>query len=366
MASPNTVFVLGAGASVEAGVPTMARFLERAFLLSPSTEAKPAFDLVARGRSLLQQSQSKAQLNIRNLESVFAAFEMAALFGRLGNLPAPDIERLVPSMQTLIVQTIQHCMEVEFFQGRMAAPSKYADFGKLLKQLREKGHNVSVITFNYDIGIDLGLWHNQVDTDYCLADRNDPNNASIELMKLHGSVNWAGCPKCSRIIPRYMRVAVPQLQTKVSEFGVPTKQMSLSALAYAEKFLEAKCGACGTACKPEPVIIPPTPNKARLHTELKSVWQRAAAKLSEAENIFVIGYSWPEGDHFFHQLYAVGSVGPTILSRFWVWDPDENVKLKFKSRLLGQQALDCFGPPHEGTKFSHALQRLPGEFGITK
>jgi hypothetical protein len=77
-------------------------------LISPSgtSEIARAFSLVAAARSQLQRAQSKARLDIRNVESVFAAFEMAALFERLGDLPREDIGRLLPSMRQVIVHTI--------------------------------------------------------------------------------------------------------------------------------------------------------------------------------------------------------------------------------------------------------------------
>src|SRR3954464_3378207 len=102
----NTVFVLGAGASVDAEVPAMGDFLDRAFLLSPTDpEIKRDFDLVSLGRSRLTRSQSKAKFDIRTLEPVFAGFEMATLFGRLGDLDSQTTEQLVPAMRRLIVHT---------------------------------------------------------------------------------------------------------------------------------------------------------------------------------------------------------------------------------------------------------------------
>jgi hypothetical protein len=108
----NTVFILGAGASADANVPQMKDFLEKAMLLSPSDEVAEAFALVSKAGSRLQLAQSKAQLNIRNVESVFAAFEMAELFERLGDLRVDEIRRLTDAMRTVIVHTVEHYMQV--------------------------------------------------------------------------------------------------------------------------------------------------------------------------------------------------------------------------------------------------------------
>src|SRR5882672_30995 len=93
----NSVFILGAGASVHAGAPVMRDFLDQAGLIGrsePGTEDRRAFEIVTRARSELQLVHSKAQFDLRNLESVFAAFEMAEVFGRLGSLAKNDVNGL--------------------------------------------------------------------------------------------------------------------------------------------------------------------------------------------------------------------------------------------------------------------------------
>ena len=347
----------------------MKNFLEQAFLLAPiDPDTKRAFDLVARGRSLLQRSQSKAQLNIRNVESVFAAFEMASLFGRLGDMPPEEVKELGSAMRRLIVHTIEHYMVVPVYPKRMGAPRNYGEFGKLVRELGANGHQVSVLTFNYDIGIDLGLWQSGIEVDYCLRPEPiDEQGRTIDLIKLHGSLNWVGCSKCGQLIPRQMRY-VQESALKANSFmenPLPFL-VELRPLSTLGQLRESRC-SCGAEIGAEPVIIPPTPNKARLHEELRTVWARAAHHLREADNIFVIGYSWPDGDHFFHQLYAVGTVGDVVLRRFWVCDPDPAVREKFQRLLLGQQALDCFGPEAalEAYRFGGAIDAIAGMFGVT-
>src|SRR5437773_7286949 len=89
--SVNSVFILGAGASAHAGVPLMNEFFQVAedLLWTRAIEAaddQVAFELVLRARAQLQPVLSKARFNVRNLEAVFTAFEMAQLFGELGSL----------------------------------------------------------------------------------------------------------------------------------------------------------------------------------------------------------------------------------------------------------------------------------------
>src|SRR4051794_20523853 len=86
--TPKTVYIFGAGASADAGAPVMYDFLDRAeSLLSGRSvdDERESFELVFDGIHRLQGVYAKSQLDTENLEAVFAAFEMAALIGRIGD-----------------------------------------------------------------------------------------------------------------------------------------------------------------------------------------------------------------------------------------------------------------------------------------
>jgi hypothetical protein len=61
-------------------------------------------------------------------------------------------------------------------------------------------------------------------------------------------------------------------------------------------------------------------NKEDYCRQLQSVWARAAKELSEAQDIYAIGYSYPKSDAFFRYLYALGTVGGPVLRKFWVFN----------------------------------------------
>jgi hypothetical protein len=83
--------------------------------------------------------------------------------------------------------------------------------------------------------------------------------------------------------------------------------------------------------------------------------------ISEAENIFVIGYSLPPTDAFFEYLYALGSVGDVTLKKFWVFNPDDtgNVKQRFES-LLGPGAHQRF--KYFPMTFDKAIDQVRNQF----
>ena len=105
------VFVLGAGASADSGAPTSNNFMDRAesFLGDTSLGGhdRDAFELVFKARNKLKDVLSKATLDLDNLEVLFNAFEMAALFNRLGDLATDDVRSLPGAMRRVIARTIE-------------------------------------------------------------------------------------------------------------------------------------------------------------------------------------------------------------------------------------------------------------------
>lgn len=87
------VFILGAGASHEGGAPVMHDFLDTAqdLLTRKQTgDVGADFERVFKGIHALQRVHSKAQLDLVNVEAVFAAFEMAKL---LEVMPDSDLNQ---------------------------------------------------------------------------------------------------------------------------------------------------------------------------------------------------------------------------------------------------------------------------------
>jgi hypothetical protein len=99
------------------------------------------------GRAQLQAVHSKATLDLHNIESVFAAFEMAKRFRRnLGTLDTRQVSGLSDSMRALIVRTLEMSLRFPWDGERVLAPAPYGSFAEAIKLLRQK-HQVSIITF---------------------------------------------------------------------------------------------------------------------------------------------------------------------------------------------------------------------------
>jgi hypothetical protein len=349
-----TVIILGAGASVSSGAPLMKNFLDKAELLRDAgavQESKQEFDLVFKALAALNRSHTKATLDVINIESVFAAFEMAKLLGKLGDLTAEEIGRLPNAMRRVIVRTLEETINIPLIERQVRPPGDYPGLSSLFEQLgRRPGElntRVSVVTFNYDLCADMAIHRAGFGVRYCLDDQKSARE--IPLLKLHGSLNWGRCSECKRLVAwsldQYFR-----------------NRMWPDRNGVVRLVMSAKTGEfqhCRNATFDAPFVVPPTWNKSQYHAELELVWQAAARELAGAENIVVCGYSLPESDEFFRYLYALGTVSDLRLKEFCVFDPNEKVGSRFR-QLLGQAVIERFrfSPRHFDSNTFNAIAHL--------
>ncbi len=333
------MFILGAGASAEAHAPMMSDFLDRADELR-KRGAGSEFELVFRAIAALQAVHSKAQLNLDNLESVFGAFEMAQLAGRLPGLSGEELENLIKAFRAVIVQTLESSIQMQYSSDRVTGSPSHLALAKLIGKLdrRRPKRRSSVITFNYDLLLDYAFHFTGYDPRYFVNDESGRQGPA--LLKLHGSLNWTRCSKCRGVVPwrlndyfagRHFNLIDQSEPEGTIRFAI-SSHLASSGLTHCESDVDG-----------EAAIVPPTWSKGPYHSSLARVWRQAALELSEAENIFVCGYSLTETDSFFRYLFALGSVGSTRIKRFWVLDPDGRgiVEQRFRA-LLGPGAENRF------------------------
>jgi len=276
---------------------------------------------------------------------------MARILGGFSSYSADEITPLLSSMRTLIVKTIELTLLLPVKEQQVHPPTPYGLFSDLVDFLLKKAspkRSVAVITFNYDLATDYAFHYSGVPFTYCLESAVAAD--AVRLLKLHGSLNWALCEGCAKVVPWELRDHFSKYHWRL-EPGPGEVQLQIGSKL--DTF-----DHCNRTVKPEPVIVPPTWNKTEHHRNLSGVWSQAAKELGQAQDIFVMGYSLPETDFFFRYLYALGSIGPAILRRFWVFNPDQFVHQRFKD-LLGPGAVQRFQP--FGDKFEGAIKLVHDE-----
>ncbi len=321
------VFILGAGASFDAGAPLMSNFLDRAedlFLQDAyrdkQGQIKKVFDAIA----LLQGVYSKSKLDLINIEALFGVIEMSRIIKKLGEYESEQIDEIRQALILLIVLTLEQSIKYPLKQGQIEPTSSYRSFVSEINQ-HTQFENTAIITFNYDIALDLAIADGGHTVNYNLTQKG----SGVDLLKLHGSTNWMKEENSHEIFaldPNHVRGRFfnsIQDSTKVELCN------SLPRLLAKENI--------GKSFEGLPVIVPPTWNKTEYHGTITTVWEAAARHLGEARNIYVMGYSLPESDSFFRYLYALGTLSNTRIRRFWVFDPDNSGALKDRyGNLLGE------------------------------
>lgn len=290
------VFLLGAGASADAGAPLMWNFLKRAseLMRDPRSGLEPAererFESVFKYQFHLRKAQAFVSVDLDNIEDMFGVLDLEERVGRRG------AERARENLVYLIVRTLEltirpepgaeHPFTQNYDQNRTAW-ERFAEFVARVP-LHEKDKRASlasepdsIITFNYDTLVDAAMIRVGVRPEYALAKAQErrkpfPSSASVKLLKLHGSAGWSHCPRCSD-----------------------------DSVFVFDDFTSSKTKPCDAEHAPmSPLIVPPTWDKGAGRSHLASVWRAAWEELRTAQRLFIVGYSAPPSDRYFRYFLA--------------------------------------------------------------
>lgn len=317
----------------------MGDFIDTARRLSSDPQAQPnlthfhSFSRVFEAVALLQRVHSKSEFDIENIESIYTALEMAATIGAFPEKNEKEIAELLIDLRWFIVETLQASLRYPIRKGEFYGHEDLVRYFETWKP-SIRGNEIAFLTFNYDLLIEMALSSVSIDgggyvgVDYEIA-KDSHSSLQVPLLKLHGSVNWTQTEEGDILVAKTKDI----LGSYSGKLPPGVKEGNLSVSRAFEKLVGKS--------DPEPLIVPPSWNKADSHQAISPVWRRAARELADAESIYVLGYSLPETDSFFRQLYALGTVGDTILEKFWVFNPDVSRMEVFRS-LLGPGARNRF------------------------
>jgi hypothetical protein len=322
------LYILGAGSSVDSGVPIMNNFIDKAEDLlnekrfRDNIKVGKLFETIRSLSSIL----AKSNIDLNNIESILGILEMSELLHYSQN-SVPFIS-IKDDYIELISETIELSMKYDINDSKYITPQgSYQTFINNIKNRLDKS---AIITFNYDLGVDVSLHNAGIPYEYYLAD----GDKSFPLLKLHGSINWF--EKADKKIAAYDLNTFFRFNSYPPNFGgSETRPGNLSFVDFVKKSYS------NIHTKPIPFIVPPTWNKTMYHRSISNVWRKASECLSNAINIYVIGYSLPESDSFFRFLFSLGTNNTNRVRKFWVVNPDSSVETRFRD-LLGPQMLDRF------------------------
>lgn len=351
---PRTVYIVGAGFSYPGGIPVQAGLLERiqdlGIMDAPRSVADQYFEA---------QSIALDFIKAISRSSVVPPLEDA--FTLLDQTIATRGFCLGYTWQELVVvrERLQQALLVVLHSAcsSLQKPEFYEDVATYLlaRATGDVGDRASVLSLNWDSVIEDATYRvvrsltaeGALDVNFGCGTQplSDPSAHSpsmtqdargvgnLELLKLHGSINWLLCPNC---------------QALFSGAGI-------SESAWDLYFGGASCLSCTptlpvNAARPaprlQPFLITPTFLKVMDSIHIQTTWQRAYYALARADEIVFLGYSLPLAD--FHVRALLRRALPSTVAVTAVLTAADEITPDTPAAALGHLAAtryrDFFGP----------------------
>jgi|GEM_PF-2594886 len=279
--SIETIFFLGAGASVSAGVPTFNNFRKQAILIDKEISSKD--EPIIKNLFELVLNYWNENFNESNIEELYEAVEMREMLAEPEIITTKDIEEFI--FYTIKKSSIKTENSIGLFE----------DFLRFSLLFRPS----AIITTNWDTILESSRqwplesgWIN-----YGCVKPYDPISYSefsdygpkFCILKLHGSLNWGYCENCGHIY--YLTEKISDRLTsldgvKCNDDNCRENNFNLQRMIVPPKLSK---------------LIKPEPNSDSVsatspYFKLVHIWKKAYNYLKLCERIFFIGYSFPETD----------------------------------------------------------------------
>jgi NAD-dependent SIR2 family protein deacetylase len=258
---PAIVYILGAGFSRSAGGPLLREILDKENdanrLAVGRLWENPLYAALMRLHDSLPEEE-------RNIEGLFDSLQSSKFLGRhVGQYSAQTlIDFLTKYLGQLIQERVSEPNDIEVyehFRDDILSPEEYA-----------------IVTFNYDLVADQLLLHARGSLHYGFPsnpkyryDRLRHARRRPYLLKLHGSLNWVICTVCRTIWLRDR---------------------------YSTDLHGRSCFRPNCNGRLRLLIVPPVWNKEPAAKDIDLLWKRARMFLGTAEEIEIIGFSFPSAD----------------------------------------------------------------------
>ncbi|MBL7152452.1 MAG: hypothetical protein ISS79_01955 [Phycisphaerae bacterium] len=347
----DTVIIMGAGASYDAGIPLMAGFVERMWEFAVrkqvdgewlSPEDLNTFQKAIDIRNELDSYHGRATFDDRNLEDIISILTFDEIQRSNRSRSKSRLFWFTKAISRTIELTCKVKHDGKNRKQEVGYVSEYSSFwAKLFYRLKSGKKWPTVISLNYDLVLERSLFHTLIGTNLLpldnvpgveikyyydaagdfqyriksnefltgdgfktemgtgLVEAAVPNSVKIEILKLHGSLNF----------PR----------TKPKE--------SVSLVHPVD----------------DPFILPPMINKMSSTKPITKMWATAIQRLRTAKNVIIVGYSLPQTD-IYMQYFLKAALGPNLnLNRIYVFDPVLFRDDETSEEMMGRYG-NCFSP----------------------
>ncbi|MEG0292116.1 MAG: SIR2 family protein [Anaerovoracaceae bacterium] len=277
-----TAIFLGAGASKADGAPLQSEILFEYFNSEKFKNSKENMDL-----QIGEFFKSMFDIDVWNVKgnTYFPKFEEALgmldlakergesflNFGDVNNLIYNEkIDRLRIYFVFLLAITIGDKVKADNYHKKLLENLKANDILK----------DITFVSTNYDLLIDDAI--REVVSEYKInygieqlagEELSCDVKSKIDLLKIHGSLNWLYCPACNKLYRK---------EISITEIN---KELGGEYL---------RCDNC--KCSRIPIMVPPSYYKDMTNIYLSTIWHLAEQKLLEVDHLIFCGYSFPNAD----------------------------------------------------------------------
>jgi hypothetical protein len=386
----DNVLILGAGFSADAGIPLISTFIDRMFDYEKrgKIDGKPIDprqkEILTRALEIkdeLDGYHGRATFDDRNIEDILSILAFNVLGGGEGE------QEKLNAMEKAIATTIElSCTTKHPGLGsnnsnsiNISGKDIYRNFWKELFAWVEKGNKLPIIiTLNYDLVLERSLFQTLIGTYFRTANRRLPFPGininyfydKVPRVWYKGQYATFGDP-----FDQDRQGIVLEIVDQSKALGSYCDINILKLHGSLNFPKDEKCSTILTSNVDNPYILPPISNKLS-SKEGDFIWKAALNFLRDAKNVIFIGYSLPKTDSYM-QYFLKAGLGPNKnLNKVFVFNPaivrdgDERMKERyiscfaenFRSRIIFHNT-QALGPSGHGTllDFEHTLNESPSE-----
>lgn len=309
------VYVLGAGFTAQAGLPTLSNFFRQVKEKKNRTDTYEGKIEQDTFEKVLKLKEHNNQTH--DMESAFTLISDEKFDVRKFGQGYTDREQLKRDFLYTVCRTLHLC----WTDGRRDSRCLYRNF---LKRVIEE--QATLITFNYDLILDnlffdmgllpyYGFEVNERNTINFNSNSPGLRESGVTFLKMHGSQGWFKCNSCER------------------EFAKIDVHDNWPSHRKGPKYSSGEnCICCNTKTM-DYLIVPPSVDKKGPEGKfLEAVWKIAECKIREAEEIVFIGYSFPKSDENIRETFKSLLERNIVLNSITVVDPqveNQNFKVPF-------------------------------------
>lgn len=249
-------------------------------------------DIANQYYAMLNKIRSDVRLAIKeegitvSLEDVFTSFDKSMITKEfLHRYTYTQMDEIRLAITSLFVFYFSKCVIDHDYNHK--------DYKVFFKSIQKSRTNepTTIITTNWDTLVEeychrLGIKYNYGFYYPYTSDNSVFSNSKLNILKIHGSINWLKCHHCG---------------------GISVFDGSEAASSLFEDDSIRQCAICGNQeimASPtlQPEIITPTMLKAFSSQVYSNLWSAATRELQKATQIVFIGYSLPIADFDFRYL----------------------------------------------------------------